>query len=526
MTIADIEPIIKGDDKKMLFHSYQFIFGFLPICFLVFMAVVHRFSWQAGLVWLGIASILFYMQWSPALAAILCCSIGVNYGLATLIDKYRENKRAASSLFLCSVISNLSFLGYFKYMNFFVDNVNAIGGANIPHLNIILPVGISFYTFVQIGYLAELYTGQAKKVKFSHYFLFSSFFPCVTAGPILLQKEMMPQFAEQKEAVFDKLRISIALTVFAIGLFKKLVLADSIAPYADMVFNGVADGAMLSAGMAWIGALAYTLQLYFDFSGYSDMALGIGYLFGFRLPLNFNSPLKATSIIDFWRRWHMTMTRFFTNFLYTPIGVTSMRRSIKQRYGQHKRFIVAVALPVILTMVLAGLWHGAGWTFIIFGLIHGLALAVNHAWRQAGLPALPRVASWLATMAVVVAGMVIFRAPDMSVALTMLASMTGLAQLGLGGLPMADLSNAVTVDVLSALALIFGLGLIILLFPNTQEVMRQHAFTTDGNAEKDNQRASRLVWKPSPVWAVATVVLIVVSLGLITGETTFLYYQF
>ncbi len=379
---------------------------------------------------------------------------------------------------------------------------------------------------MQIGYLVDLYTGQTSKVKFSHYFLFSSFFPCVTAGPILLQKDMMPQFAEQKAPAFDKLRISVALTIFAIGLFKKLVLADSIAPYADSVFNGVADGSAVTMGMAWIGALAYTLQLYFDFSGYSDMAIGIGFLFGLRLPLNFNSPLKALSIIDFWRRWHMTMTRFFTNFLYTTFGVSLMRKAIKNRYGKVSRFVVAVGLPITLTMVLAGLWHGAGWTFIIFGLLHGLALATNHAWRQAGLATLPRPLAWIVTMAVVVTGMVVFRAADMSVAIAMIMSMTGMAELASGTASPGGAMEAVSVSIVAALSLIGCLGMIALLFPNTQEIMRDHAITSDADTQEADATDGPLTWRPSPVWAIATVVLIVASLGLITGETTFLYYQF
>lgn len=509
----------------MLFHSYQFIFGFLPICFLVFVMAVHRWGWQSGVVTLGIASIIFYGQWSIELAVLLCASIFANYGIALLIAKFRDRKPLGSTIFLSGICANLCFLGYFKYTNFFIDNINAVGSLGIPHLHILLPVGISFYTFIQIGYLLELYAGQAKMVKFSHYFLFSSFFPCVTAGPLLLQREMMPQFAEQKEDVLDKLRIAIALTVITIGLFKKLVLADNIAPYANLVFDGVADGGAVSMMTAWIGALAYTLQLYFDFSGYSDMALGIGYLFGFRLPLNFNSPLKATSIIDFWRRWHMTMTRFFTNFVYTPLGVSLMRRSVKARYGQWKRFAVAVAMPITLTMVLAGIWHGAGWTFIIFGLLHGIALAANHAWRQTNLVTLPAPVAWVATMAVVVVGMVIFRAPELSVATTMLASMVGLSGLGAVAGSAAGL-EMVTVDAASAIALIVGFGAIVLLFPNAQEIMRNHVISSDGEANANASAKLFMTWKASPAWAVVTVLLVVASLGLISGETTFLYYQF
>jgi D-alanyl-lipoteichoic acid acyltransferase DltB (MBOAT superfamily) len=506
----------------MLFHSYQFMLGFLPVCFVIFGLIIHNFGWQAGVIWLCLASIFFYGQWSTSLAMMLVGSIVVNYTFALGLQRYKDNKRASSAIFGSAMVSNLVFLGYFKYTNFFIDNINVLSGFGIQHVETLFLVGVSFYTFIQIGFLVELYTRQATLVPFHHYFLFSCFFPCVTAGPLLLQKEMMPQLAEQKEPVFDRLRIAIALTIIAIGLFKKLVLADSIAPYADTMFNGVAAGASVATADAWVGALAYTLQLYFDFSGYSDMAIGIGHLFGFRLPLNFNSPLKATSIIEFWRRWHMTMTRFFTNYLYTPVGITMMRRAMKRRYSRRLRFLVAVVLPVVFTFVLAGIWHGAGWTYVVFGLIHGVALASNHAWREAGGPAMPRVVAWLLTMAVVVTGLVVFRAADLDVALTVYASMLGLPAVA----GAASAVPAVTVDLVAGVALIVVLGAITLLLPNTQEIMRHHRISTAAPSEVDAGASRRLSWRPSPAWATATVVLLVISLGLITGESSFIYYQF
>ena len=214
--------------------------------------------------------------------------------------------------------------------------MNLLAGSALPHLDILLPVGISFYTFIQIGFLVEVYNRQVGEIRFGHYLLFGSFFPCVTAGPIVLQKDMLPQLASARRATLDSTRIAVALTVFGIGLFKKLILADNIAPFADGVFDGAAAGVPVGAALAWIGALAYTLQLYFDFSAYSDMALGIGYLFGLELPLNFNSPLKACSLIDFWRRWHMSMTRFFTSYLYPPIAMPLTRRALQRSLGPHR----------------------------------------------------------------------------------------------------------------------------------------------------------------------------------------------
>ncbi len=500
----------------MLFHSYQFIFGFLPLCFLGFGVIVRWRGWQAGIVWLAAASLVFYGQWSVLHAAILAGSIVVNYAFAVLLIKARERAKPAFALLMTALACNLGLLIYFKYTNFLIDNLNTVFGTATPHLQIVYLVGISFFTFIQIGVLCEIYSGQLSSIRFSHFFLISSFFPCVTAGPILLQKEMLPQFAEEQRSPFNPLRIAVALTVFGIGLFKKLVLADSIAPYANSAFDGVAAGAAIDAAGAWIGALAYTLQLYFDFSGYSDMAVGIGYLFGFRLPLNFNSPLKATSIIDFWRRWHMTMTRFFTTYLYTPMGFSLMRRAVKGRYSKPKRFLVAVALPVVLTFVLAGVWHGAGWTFIVFGLIHGFALAINHAWREAAMPALPRWTGWLLTMAVVVTGLVIFRADTLGVAVAMLTAMAGFATPAPAVISMAGMAPP--------LLLIAALMAIALLFPNTQQLMCNHRISTD-LASRHSGRFG-WVWQPSSGWALATWLLLAVSIGLMAGETSFVYYQF
>ncbi len=500
----------------MLFHSYQFILGFLPLCFLSFVVVVHWRGWQAGIIWLAAASLIFYGQWSLLHAAILAGSIVVNYAFAVLMIKAQERGKPAFTLLMLALASNLGLLIYFKYTNFLIDNLNVAFGTTAPHLQIIYLVGISFFTFIQIGVLCEVYSGQLSKIRFSHFFLISSFFPCVTAGPILLQKEMLPQFAHEQRSLLDPLRLAVALTVFGIGLFKKLVLADSIAPYADGAFDAVVGGAAIDAAGAWIGALAYTLQLYFDFSGYSDMAVGIGYLFGFRLPLNFNSPLKATSIIDFWRRWHMTMTRFFTTYLYTPIGISLMRRAVKGRFNRPKRFLVAVAMPVVLTFVLAGVWHGAGWTFVVFGLIHGFALAINHAWREARLPALPRPAGWLLTMGVVVTGLVFFRADSLGAALAMLASLAGIGTIATSAL--AVLAAA------PALLLIAGLMAIALLFPNTQQIMCNHQISTDPPPHESGRFG--WVWRPSARWAMATWLLLAVSMGLMAGETTFVYYQF
>jgi D-alanyl-lipoteichoic acid acyltransferase DltB (MBOAT superfamily) len=510
----------------MSFYAPEFIFGFLPLCFLGFVAVHRLWGWDAALLWLAGASLVFYGQWSVALAGLLLGSILFNYGAARLLLARIDDRRVARRLLLGAIVANLGLLGWFKYTNFLIDNANLVAGTALPYLDIVLPVGISFYTFIQIGFLVEVYNRQVGAVRFGHYLLFGTFFPCVTAGPIILQKDILPQLAEDRVARFDSTRIAVALTVFGIGLFKKLILADNIAPIADGVFDSAAAGVPVGAALAWIGALTYTLQLYFDFSAYSDMALGIGYLFGIKLPLNFNSPLKACSITEFWRRWHMTMTRFFTNYLYAPIAMPLTRRALQRSYGRTTRFVLATALPVSATFVLAGLWHGAGWTFVVFGLIHGLALAANHGWREARMASLPPMVGWLLTMAVVVTGLVFFRAADVPTALALLAGMIGLHPLDIVHAATDPELMRIAADAGTALVWIVVLGAIVLTCPNTQELMWRHWFSSDPRPQGERLWPLWLTWRPTLGWSVVGAILLAAALGSITSQGGFLYYQF
>lgn len=507
----------------MLFHSIDFIFGFLPICFVGFVVIQKYWGTRASLFWLAIASIFFYGQWSAAHAVLLIGSVTVNFFLCRLMLATDSRDRLRRQIFFGSIAANLGLLGYLKYMNFFIDNVNAVSGADYTHINVLIPVGVSFFTFIQIGFLVEVYNRQVKQVRFIDYFVFGSFFSYITAGPLVLQRDMIPQFDAKNENPLNATRIAVAVTVFSIGLFKKLALADSIAPYADTVFDGVAGGALPSSSLAWIGALAYTAQLYFDFSGYSDMALGIGLLFNLKLPLNFNSPLKATSITDFWRRWHMTMTRFFTNYLFSPLAVTNTRRALIYKYGPVRRFLATVAVPVIFTFLLAGIWHGAGWTFVVFGLIHGVALAINHAWVRSNAPKLPAGFCWILTMFVVIAGLVVFRAPDLTVATTILQAM---ALPDLSVLGWLEPAAAGEINYADAIALITLLFAIILTMPNTQQLMHGYEISSDERDEEEAQTGRWVRWKPSPKWALASACILTVGLSLATGDTQFIYYQF
>ena len=502
----------------MVFSSYEFVLIFLPLVYLGFL-LVHRFAgWRGVYSYLAAASLVFYGQWSLALLAILFGSVVGNFLFANLILSLQSRQRLAGAALTAGVIANLASLGYFKYTNFLIDVVNQTTGTGFSHLDIILPIGISFYTFIQIGFLVEAFVGQADRPQFGKYVLFATFFPCVTAGPLVLQREIFDQMKDRTDPAFSSHRVAVAITMFCIGLFKKVVFADSIAPFANLAFDGVATGAGIDFINAWAGALAYTLQLYFDFSGYSDMAVGLGFLFGIKLPLNFNSPLKAATITDFWRRWHMTMTRFFTTYLFTPMAMKNSRRAILNQHGPVQRFVMTAAVPVIWTFLIAGIWHGAGWTFVVFGLIHGFALAINHGWREFNMPDLGKPVGWILTMATVITGLVVFRAPDLGTAQTMLAGMWGFGEQPLGAMVDLDLEHVGL--------LILGLGAIVLTAPNSQEILRQHWISSDPKPDALTDLAPRSAWRATPMWATATAVALVVAVTSISSASTFLYYQF
>ena len=503
----------------MIFNSLEFIAIFLPIAFLGFLLAARVGGRDTLPTYVAIISIIFYGQFSMMLAGILCASILFNYCAGAAIRSARQSESGgAKGVLIGAIISNIVALGYFKYTNFIIDVANDMAAMGIDHVNIILPVGISFYTFVQIGYLLDAYSGQLKEQpSLARYAVFASFFPAVTAGPLVLSREMFSQMNDWK--AFEPRRLGIGAAVFGAGLFKKVVLADAIAPFANQAFDGVAAGMPIDTMTAWLGSLAYTLQLYFDFSGYSDMAIGLGLIFGLRLPLNFNSPFKATSISEFWRRWHMTMTRFFTTYLYTPMAVRGMRKVMANKSGKGSRFIRTAGGPVLLTFIVAGIWHGAGWTFVVYGCIHGVALAINHAWREFKMPAVSEVTGWALTMAVVVSGLVVFRAPDMGTAVSLWVQMWSF-----GLLDPVGATEMVQIDQISAAAFVFVLGAIVMLMPNTQELAGSDRITSDETMTDRLPRALR--WRPSPGWAVTAAVLLVIGVGKIGANSSFLYYQF
>lgn len=408
----------------MLFNSYEFIFFYLPIVAFGFFWIAQTSHRYAAL-WLGLASLFFYGWWNPQFVFLLLGSITFNYVMGYQIGHVRGQSLVKSKWILtAAIVSNLALLGYFKYTNFFIDTINQVSGTGWSISEIILPLGISFFTFTQISFLVDVYRGIAKEYDFVHYLLFVTYFPHLIAGPVLHHKQMMPQFAETKTYKLNLHNVNIGLTIFSIGLFKKVVLADQFAQYSDPVFNMVAAGQEPQLLEAWIGALAYTLQLYFDFSAYSDMAVGLSKIFNVNLPINFYSPYKSANIIEFWRRWHMTLSAFLKDYVYIPLG--------GNRYGVSRRYINLLA-----TMLIGGLWHGANWTFVFWGGLHGVYLIINHGWQ--GLSnklSLPK--SWylnvmsvgITFMAVVVAW-VFFRAENFDTALRMVNGMSGLNGLSL-----------------------------------------------------------------------------------------------
>ncbi len=304
----------------MLFNSYEFIFLFLPITLLGFHLIGKHEHYRIAIAWLVGASLFFYGWWNPAYLGLILFSILFNYSIGVLLGNSPGNKLSKKTILTIGVSINLLVLGYYKYANFFVDTLNALNSTNIVLYEVILPLAISFFTFQQITYLVDSYRGQTKEYKFLHYCLFVTFFPQLIAGPIVHHKEMLPQFANNIVYKIRSKNLAIGITIFALGLFKKVVLADGVSVYSTPVFDAAESGVILTFFEAWAGALAYTFQLYFDFSGYSDMAIGIARMFGILLPLNFNSPYKSTSIIDFWRRWHITLSRFLRDYLYIPLG--------------------------------------------------------------------------------------------------------------------------------------------------------------------------------------------------------------
>jgi alginate O-acetyltransferase complex protein AlgI len=502
----------------MSFTSYQFILMFLPAAFAGFI-LAHRFGgWNWAINFLAAASLAYYGFFGLELLAILLCSIVFNYGTGRYIASQSGNPAPARLALGVGIAANLLMLGYLKYTNFLIDIANQATGLGFAHQALPVAIGVSFFTFIQIGYLIDARNGQLLRHDFGRYIVFSAFFPCVTAGPLVLQREMMEQMDNPRHQAFETRRVIVGLTMFGMGLFKKVVLSDAIAPFANTVFDGAAAGGTVDMATAWIGSVCYAFQLYFDFSGYSDMAIGLGALFGLRLPLNFDSPFKATNISDFWRRWHMTMTRFFTNYVYSGLAMNGMRRGARLGAGRVGRFLLVAAMPSVVTFLVAGAWHGSGWTYVLYGLMHGIAIATFLGWREFSGVKLPAPVGWAVTMATVVSCLVMFRAADVGVAGTMLAHMWGLGGMGTSGFAEFDQHHA--------LSLIVLFGAVTQLLPNTQQILHNDWPTSDVKPANTALDAGLLAWKPSFGPALVTACLYTIALTSIGAGSSFLYYKF
>lgn len=364
-------------------------------------------------VWLLVSSLFFYSYWNVKYLALILASIIVNFLLSEslLKDKSPNTKKIK---FIIGLSFNLGLLCYFKYADFFISNLNTALGSDFNLLKIILPLGISFFTLQQVAFIVDTYQGVSKEKSFLDYSLFVSFFPQLIAGPIVHYGDLIPQFKSEENKKIIPYNICLGIFIFTLGLFKKVILADTFSDFASPGFD---NGETLHFFSAWGTSLSYAFQLYFDFSGYSDMAIGIGYLFNIKLPHNFKSPLRSVSVVDFWSRWHITLTNFITSYVFTPLVRVMPRMS----FGY-------MMLSMFIAMTLAGVWHGAGWTFILYGVMHGSAIVINHLWKKRKRK-LPVFLAWLLTFNFINIAFIVFRAKTLDRALEIIYSMFGGASL-------------------------------------------------------------------------------------------------
>jgi alginate O-acetyltransferase complex protein AlgI len=539
----------------MLFNSLRFLFIFLPITMLGF-HLLGRYGRRPVIAWLALMSVVFYAAWNEIYVIFLLGSIVVNYLVACAIGAAPEGSSHRKQLLTLGIVLNLLALFYFKYLYKILLTVQALHLANIHPHPILLPLGISFFTFTQISYLVDLAQGQAEIQDFLSYLLFVTFFPHLIAGPILHHKEMMPQFGrirpEDEARNLDEaltpvpparrflLRpedVSLGVTWFLMGLAKKVLIADRLAATADITFRNAGS---LSAANAWAGVVVYSMQLYFDFSGYSDMALGLARIFSIRFPLNFDSPYKATSVTEYWQRWHMTLTRYITLYLYNPLLLSVQRRRLAAGRKISRKalttvggFTAMVAYPTMLTMLLTGIWHGAGLHFIIFGLIHGVYLTANQAWRHfrqrihnAPAPLKPtgftRFAMMFGVYLQVTLAVIFFRSESTTSAFALIADMFGRNSPG-------------RLDELMTGALAFALFPVVWFFPNTQQILGQETGpggiapspgTPNVNPAAAPSLFPGLRWHPNVRWAVLMAILFFAVLVNLDSTTSFLYFQF
>ena len=495
----------------MPFNSYPYLV-FIIVIVLAFLVLEKRFPW-AKRAFLLLVSYGFYAWWRVDFIALLVGSTIINYALGGEITRRFALGKSTRELLIVGLVFNLGLIGLFKYAGLFVTSADGLLGLNYPIPHLFLPLAISFFTFEQISYLVDAASGKAQRYSFLDYALFVSYFPHLIAGPIVRYNDLIPQFSQSRTNAQRDEDISLGVTLFSIGLAKKTLIAENLAPFADVVFSAAHQGVAVSASDAWLGTLFFAFQIYFDFSAYTDMALGSSCMLGIRLPFNFNSPYKAASIIDFWRRWHVSLSTFLRDYLYFPLG--GNRHGTAHRYAN-----------LMITMLLGGLWHGANWTFMIWGGLHGFYLIVNHAWRTMwasvsfkpprALAPLAHPASVLLTFAATTLAWVVFRADSFSSAARMLRGLAG----------MGGTSTLVTFSPLAggAIALLFA---IVWFAPNSMEMTWRFRPALDPPKGTSSVRQIQWFrWQPSRASAVTMGLVCVAAMLALSNLSPFIYFQF
>jgi alginate O-acetyltransferase complex protein AlgI len=493
----------------MLFNSYIFIFLFLPIAFCIYYLLGYFGRFNLAKFWFIIASLFFYGWWNPIYIWLLLFSIAFNYSTGKAIHHFHNWH--AKLFMILGIVGNLGLLGYFKYANFFINDFITLTGINFYFPKIILPLAISFFTFEQIGYLVDTWRKQAPDYKFLDYCVFVTFFPRLIAGPIIRHYEVLPQILNKKTYLFKSENLSVGISLFYMGLFKKVILADYFGTYTNHVFNGALAGNPSTIIGTWIGMIAFSLQIYFDFSAYSDMATGLARMFGITLPMNFFSPLKATSIFDFWRRWHITLMRFLRDYLFIPL--------VDHHKGWAWRYV-----SLFITMLLCGLWHGANWTFIVFGGLHGTYMIINHLWRHLTRTKLFSFANRLIhprlhiiylviTYFSVLLSITLFRAANLQVTFAILKTAFGFN----GTNVPTDYSWYMVLNIILGLTFVWTL-------PNTLQIMANFKPTLDFT--KRHFSKLKILWQPKLSWALFIVCIGIISILFLGYSHAFIYFAF
>jgi D-alanyl-lipoteichoic acid acyltransferase DltB (MBOAT superfamily) len=513
----------------MLFNSHVFLFAFLPIAFSGYWLLANGRSGQWARLWALLASLFFFAWWNPSDLFVLSGSLVGNYVVGRML--FGRPARSARWLLAIGVAGNLLLLSYFKYTKLIIATFDWLVGGSFSIGEIVLPLAISFFTFNQIAYLVDCHVGDGAHYAFVDYCLFITFFPHLIAGPIVHHREMVPQLIAIRRC--DPLLVAQGITLFVLGLGKKVLFADNVAAYAKPIFDGAHLGAEPTLLDAWLGALAYTSQLYFDFSGYCDMAVGLGMMFGIIFPLNFASPYQARSIAEFWRRWHMTLSRFLRDYLYIPLG-------------GNRRGRTRTSINLMITMLLGGLWHGAAWTFLAWGGLHGLYLLIHQRFRtilerrSIGRWVGCGMVCWGATFMCVVFGWVLFRAESFDSAMRIWGGMLGvngialsarhftaLQQIGLDPSAVGIFAGSLIVNPsMNVLALILGLVAIAAVLPNSQEIIGIASSAGARSVSPVAEWMRRLQWQPSLPWALVTACIAVTAVLHLTRVSEFLYFRF